>query len=74
MAADRAAAQLALERELAAARAQAERARRREAFERAGAFAVGGPDDVVPMEALGASYRRLAAHDRLGSAVQAAAK
>lgn len=33
-----------------------------------------GVDDVVPMEALGGAYRRLATHDRLGSAVQASAK
>lgn len=38
MAADKAATQLTLERELAAARAEAERVRRREAVERASAF------------------------------------
>jgi hypothetical protein len=74
MAADRAAAQLQSERQLGAARAEAGQARRRGA---AADRALSGAEDgygMVPMEALGERYARLAnAPGRLGGAVKAGA-
>lgn len=73
MAAEKAAQQLTLERELATARAEAERVRRRQQTDRAVAsFAV--MDEVVPMDALGDAYHRLANHSRLGNAVRTGAR
>lgn len=54
---------------------QAERVRRREVVDRAASSGFNAyADDVVPMEALGSAYRRLARHDRFGGAVKAGAR
>eukprot|EP00884_Botryococcus_braunii_P015895 jgi/Botrbrau1/298/Bobra.0022s0264.1 len=72
LAADKAAQQLALERELALAREEAERVKRRAKNDRATANYSEG-DVVVPMEAMGEAYYRLANNNRVGGAVKAAA-
>jgi hypothetical protein len=65
--------QLRLERELGTARAEAERARRREKTDRqTAASSFAAVDDVVPMDALGSAYHRLANNGRVGGAVSAA--
>lgn len=49
--------------------------RRREVVDRAASSGFNAyADDVVPMEALGSAYRRLATHDRFGGAVKAGAR
>eukprot|EP00887_Chlorella_sp_A99_P002332 scaffold10.g2332.t1 len=70
MAADKAGAVLALERELAAARQEAQAVRRRGAMEQS----LSAEEDVVPLSHLGDTYQRLANSRRVGSAVQAGAR
>lgn len=74
MAGEKAAAFLQLERQEGAARAESERARRREATQRASSTVVSADYDVVPMESLGGTYQKLANHQRVGHAVKAGAR
>lgn len=74
MAGEKAAAQLQLEREVAGMRAEAERARRREAADRASSSYASADYDVVPMDSLGGTYQKLANHQRVGHAIKAGAR
>ncbi|PSC71978.1 golgin candidate 1 [Micractinium conductrix] len=73
LAADKAAQQLAMERDLQMARTEAAAVKRRGAADR---HAAGSDADaaLVPMERIGDAYQRLANNDRVGGAVKAGAQ
>ncbi|KAK9808822.1 hypothetical protein WJX72_004299 [[Myrmecia] bisecta] len=73
MAAEKAAQQLHMEREVASARDEADRVKRRAKAERVTAMYPADDDVVVPMDAIGEAYQRLANHGRVGRAVTASA-
>ncbi len=72
MAGEKAAAQLHLEREQAAARVES--IGRREATERASVSYATADYDVVPMDSLGGAYQKLANNQRVGDVVKAGAR
>ncbi|KAK9825360.1 hypothetical protein WJX81_003665 [Elliptochloris bilobata] len=74
MSAEKAAQQMALERELLVAREEAARVQRRSRSERAAAAYGVETEGVVPMEAMGEAYSRLANSRSVGGAVRAAAR
>ena len=71
LAGEKAAAQLQLERDLAAARAEG--VRRREAAERFSVSYDAAGYDVVPMDTLG-GFQKLASDQRVGDAIKAGAR
>ena len=74
MAGEKAAALMQMEHELAAMRAESERARRKEAAGPAYTSYAGVEYDVVPMDSLGGAYRKLANNQRVGHAIKAGAR
>ncbi|KAK9832277.1 hypothetical protein WJX74_005187 [Apatococcus lobatus] len=74
LAGEKAALQLSLERALHSAREDAERIKRRSKSERSAPAYPAVDDVVVPMDALGDTYFRLANHDRVGRAVRVSAQ
>ena len=72
LAADKAAQQLSLERELTQAKQEAQSVKRRTTLERP--TSAGDAEGVVPLDSLGGAYHKLATNRRVGGAVRAGAE
>ncbi|EFN53876.1 hypothetical protein CHLNCDRAFT_58358 [Chlorella variabilis] len=74
LAADKAAQQLALERDLQHARSEAQQVKRRATIDRSMHGVAAADESMVPMAHLGDAYQRLANNNRVGGAVKAGAQ